>query len=128
MVTKVPKVLWVSRHEPGAAELAELEKLLGEYVLKLYPYGFRGTEVLSRILDNQAPEIVVAVLPVKVQPHLVHELTNRGMKPFWRPVWHHRLSSGEYLDREWEFQGFEEVLDIKIHTNKLYKELPDGTD
>ena len=124
----VTKVLWISRHEPGAAELAELGKLLGEHVLKRYPYGFRSTVVLNKILDNQAPDIVVAVLPVKIQPHLIQELATRGMKPFWRPVWWHRLSSGEFLDREWEFQGFEEVLDIKIQTNKLYKELPDGTD
>ena len=124
----VTKVLWISRHEPAMVELKELGRLVGEHVLRRYPYGFRSTKVLSKVLDNQAPDILVAILPVKVQPHLIQELAARGMKPYWRPVWWHRLKSGEYLEREWEFQGFEEVLDIQIRTNKLYEELPDGTD
>ena len=70
----VTKVLWISRHEPAMVELKELGRLLGEHVLKHYPYGFRSTKVLSKVLDNQAPDILVAILPVKVQPHLIQEL------------------------------------------------------
>ena len=81
-----------------------------------------NTWSLTKLLDIHTPGAVVATLPFDMQEVLSAELKHRGMRPLIRPLYRHRKHgvAPDQLDQaEWEFQGFEEVLEITVSTRPL---------
>ena len=117
------KVLWISRHRPGREESELLSSLLEGAELLPISGTVPNTWALISLLDVHEPYAVIATLPFDMQEVLSNELRHRGIRPLIRPLYRHRrlgispdqLSQGD----EWEFQGFEEVLEISIKTRPL---------
>jgi len=81
-----------------------------------------NTWSLTKLLDVHTPDAVVATLPFDMQEVLSAELKHREIRPLIRPIYRHRKLGvfPEHIDQaEWEFQGFEEVLEINISTRPL---------
>jgi hypothetical protein len=114
-----PKViLWISRHEPTDDMIASLREILGEVSVVMHKKDIGRVKSLSTILDVHMPDRVVATLPIDMQELLTEELFKRGMQPMLRPVYHHRRTAGEFI-----FRGYEEVLEVRVRTRPVSKEL-----
>ncbi len=68
--------------------------------------------------------LVVGARPnfMKIAP-LYAELKHRGLRPLIRPLYRHRKwldsTTPAPAEDEWEFQGFEEILEVSIRTRPL---------
>ena len=114
-----PKViLWISRHEPTDDMITSLSEILGEVSVVMHKKDIGRVKSLSTILDVHMPDRVVATLPIDMQELLTEELFKRGMQPMLRPVYHHRRTAGEFI-----FRGYEEVLEVRVRTRPVSKEL-----
>ena len=114
-----PKViLWISRHEPTDDMIASLREILGEVSVVMHKKDIGRVKSLSTILDVHMPDRVVATLPIDMQELLTEELFKRGMQPMLRPVYHPRRTAGEFI-----FRGYEEVLEVRVRTRPVSKEL-----
>ena len=114
------KVLWISRHRPGDDESALLSDLLGGTDIVPISGTVPNTWSLVKLLDVHSPDAVVATLPFDMQEVLLAELKHRGLRPLIRPLYRHRkLGTGMPAEDEWEFHGFEEILEVSIKTRPL---------
>jgi len=117
------KVLWVSRHRPGDAEITLLSDLLGGTDIVPISGTVPNTWSLVNLLDVHSPDAVVATLPFDMQEVLLAELKHRGLRPLIRPLYRHRKwldsTTPAPAEDEWEFQGFEEILEVSIRTRPL---------
>ena len=117
------KVLWISRHRPGWEESELLSSLIDGAEILPISGTVPNTWALITLLDVHEPHAVIATLPFDMQEVLSNELKHRGIRPLIRPIYRHRRHgvSPDQLDQasEWEFQGFEEVLEISIKTRPL---------
>ena len=123
------KVLWISRHRPGREESDLLSSLIDGAEILPISGTVPNTWALITLLDAHEPHAVIATLPFDMQEVLSNELKHRGIRPLIRPVYRHRRHgiSPDQLQQtpEWEFQGFEEILEISIKTRAL---VPHGID
>ena len=116
------KVLWISRHRPGTEESELLSSILEGAEILPISGTVPNTWSLTKLLDVHTPDAVVATLPFDMQEVLSAELKHREILPLIRPIYRHRKLGvlPEQIDQaEWEFQGFEEVLEINISTRPL---------
>ena len=116
------KVLWISRHRPGVAERELLSSILEGAEILPISGTVPNTWSLTKLLDIHEPEAVVATLPFDMQEVLSAELKHRDMRPLIRPLYRHRklgIAPDQIDQTEWEFQGFEEVLEITVSTRPL---------
>ena len=119
------KVLWISRHRPGAEESELLSSVLKGAEILPISGTVPNTLALTTLLDVHEPGAVVATLPFDMQEVLSNELKHRGMRPLIRPIYRHRRRAlgvaPDQLDQlsEWDFQGFEEILEITVSTRPL---------
>ena len=114
------KVLWISRHRPKAPESQALSDLLGGVEIVPISGTVPNTWALVSLLDTHSPDAVVATLPLDMQEVLLAELKHRGMRPLIRPLyWHRKLETASPAEDEWEFHGFEEILEVSIKTRPL---------
>jgi hypothetical protein len=128
------KVLWISRHRPGTEESELLSSVLGGVEILPISGTVPNTWALTSLLDVHEPGAVVATLPFDMQEVLSNELKHRGMRPLIRPIYRHRRRvlgiAPDQLDQvsEWDFQGFEEVLEITVSTRPLVHPKNERTD
>lgn len=116
------KVLWISRHRPGVEESELLSSILEGAEILPISGTVPNTWSLTKLLDIHEPEAVVATLPFDMQEVLSAELKHRDMRPLIRPLYRHRklgIAPDQIDQTEWEFQGFEEVLEITVSTRPL---------
>ena len=114
------KVLWISRHRPKEPESQALSDLLGGVEIVPISGTVPNTWALVSLLDTPSPDAVVATLPLDMQEVLLAELKHRGMRPLIRPLyWHRKLETASPAEDEWEFHGFEEILEVSIKTRPL---------
>jgi hypothetical protein len=114
------KVLWISRHRPKEPESQALSDLLGGVEIVPISGTVPNTWALVSLLDTHSPDAVVATLPLDMQEVLLAELKHRGMRPLIRPLyWHRKLETASPAEDEWEFHGFEEILEVSIKTRPL---------
>jgi len=117
------KVLWISRHRPGREESELLSSLIDGAEILPISGTVPNTWALITLLDVHEPHAVIATLPFDMQEVLSNELKHRGIRPLIRPIYRHRRHgvSPDQLEQtpEWEFQGFEEVLELSIKTKPL---------
>ena len=114
------KVLWISRHRPKEPESQALSDLLGGVEIVPISGTVPNTWALVSLLDTHSPDAVVATLPLDMQEVLLAELKHRGMRPLIRPLyWHRKLETASPVEDEWEFHGFEEILEVSIKTRPL---------
>ena len=114
------KVLWISRHRPKEPESQALSDLLGGVEIAPISGTVPNTWALVSLLDTHSPDAVVATLPLDMQEVLLAELKHRGMRPLIRPLyWHRKLETASPAEDEWEFHGFEEILEVSIKTRPL---------
>ena len=111
-------VLWISRHGPTPDMDASLAEIVGDHQLIRHSKEIGRAKSLSTLLDIHNPDRVVATLPIDMQELLTEELFKRGMQPMLRPVYHHRRTAGEFI-----FRGYEEVLEVRVRTRPVSKEL-----
>ena len=98
--------------------VTSLREILGEVSVVMHKKDIGRVKSLSTILDVHMPDRVVATLPIDMQELLTTELFKRGMQPMLRPVYHHRRTAGEFV-----FRGYEEVLEVRVRTRPVSKEL-----
>ena len=98
--------------------ITSLREILGEVSVVMHKKDIGRVKSLSTILDVHMPDRVVATLPIDMQELLTEELFKRGMQPMLRPVYHHRRTAGEFI-----FRGYEEVLEVRVRTRPVSKEL-----
>ena len=114
------KVLWISRQRPKEPESQALSDLLGGVEIVPISGTVPNTWALVSLLDTHSPDAVVATLPLDMQEVLLAELKHRGMRPLIRPLyWHRKLETASPAEDEWEFHGFEEILEVSIKTRPL---------
>ena len=116
------KVLWISRHRPGMEESELLSSILEGAEILPISGTVPNTWSLTKLLDVHQPDAVVATLPFDMQEVLSAELKHREMRPLIRPLYRHRrlgVAPDQIDQAEWEFQGFEEVLEITVSTRPL---------
>jgi hypothetical protein len=116
------KVLWISRHRPGTEESELLSSILEGAEILPISGTVPNTWSLTNLLDIHTPEAVVATLPFDMQEVLSAELKHRDIRPLIRPIYRHRkfgVAPDQIGQAEWEFQGFEEVLEITVSTRPL---------
>ena len=114
------KVLWISRHRPKEPESQALSDLLGGVEIVPISGTVPNTWALVSLLDTHSPDAVVATLPLDMQEVLLAELKHRGMRPLIRPLyWHPKRETASPAEDEWEFHGFEEILEVSIKTRPL---------
>ena len=116
------KVLWISRHRPGTEESELLSSILEGAEILPISGTVPNTWSLTNLLDIHTPEAVVATLPFDMQEVLSAELKHRDIRPLIRPIYRHRklgIAPDQLDQAEWEFQGFEEVLEITVSTRPL---------
>jgi hypothetical protein len=78
------KILWLSRHNPLPAQIAELERLFGNVEVAIDPRPFSSAEeILARFQDGGYDEMVV-VAPLSV----IAKLTEMGIKPLYAEMEH----------------------------------------
>lgn len=122
------KVLWISRHYPYPYVREKLIEVLESRMPRSEgnPVVIHFTEAvrfhaLPDMLDTYKPDAVVAVLPLRMQEVLVSEINARGIRPLIRPIFSHRnLDDPLDENEEWEFHGFEEILELTVKTRTLY--------
>jgi hypothetical protein len=110
------RILWVSRHEPIQAELDELKRLLGDYMLIQYTsmVEIRENEEesdLIRQIKSFKPHIVIPVLPLSVIKLLV-DLKDRYGYEVWEATFETvRISESD------EHNVYDEVA-VKLQSGK----------
>ena len=122
------KILWISRHYPHSHVRKKLVEILeserprsGRIPVVIHFTKAVHTRDLSNILDTYEPDVVVSILPLGIQEVLVGEINTRGIRPLIRPIFRHRnLDDPQDENEEWEFQGFEEILELTVKTRTLY--------
>lgn len=127
------KVIWISRHKPGDSESEMLSEYLGDVEIVPITGTVPNTWALRGLLQEYAPDAVVATLPIDMQEILMVELRHRGMRPLIRPLYRHRRVGGDSeSEPEWTFHGFEEILEVSIKSRPLKrttkKELTNGNE
>jgi hypothetical protein len=114
------KVIWISRHKPGDEESGLLSELLGGADIIPITGTVPNTWALRALLDEYSPDAIVATLPIDMQEVLMGQLQYRKMRPLIRPLYRHRRVGGDPNNEpEWQFQGFEEILEISIQSRPL---------
>ena len=111
------KVLWVSRHRPGDTEASLLADMLGGADIVPITGTVPNTWALRELLDEYEPDAIVATLPIDMQEILIGQLRYRQMRPLIRPLYRHRRADSP--QDEWEFMGFEEILDVSVRSRPL---------
>lgn len=122
------KVLWISRHYPHSYVREKLIEILdserprsGSIPVVIHFTKAVRTRDLPNMLDTYKPDAVVSVLPIDIQEVLVGEINARGIRPLIRPIFRHRnLDDPQNENEEWEFHGFEEILELTVKTRTLY--------
>ena len=129
------KVIWISRHKPGDEESGLLSELLGGADIIPITGTVPNTWALRALLDEYQPDAIVATLPIDMQEVLMGQLQHRQMRPLIRPLYRHRRVGGDPNgEPEWQFQGFEEILEISIKSRPLkaikltQKDVTDGNE
>jgi hypothetical protein len=114
------KVIWISRHKPGDEESGMLSELLGGTDIIPITGTVPNTWALRALLDEYEPDAIVATLPIDMQEVLMGQLQHRNLRPLIRPLYRHRRVGGDpNSEPEWQFQGFEEILEISIKSRPL---------
>ena len=114
------KVIWISRHKPGDEESGMLSELLGGTDIIPITGTVPNTWALRALLDEYEPDAIVATLPIDMQEVLMGQLQHRNLRPLIRPLYRHRRVGGDPSNEsEWQFQGFEEILEISIKSRPL---------
>lgn len=113
------KVIWISRHKPGDSESEMLSEMLGEAEIIPITGTVPNTWALRALLQEYAPDAVVATLPIDMQEVLMTELRHREIRPLIRPLYRHRRVGGGSEEPEWTFHGFEEILEVSIKSRPL---------
>lgn len=91
--SKVPKVLWISRHEPLAEQLHALCTKLGNFRLIKVPHGIPNAEwVIQNFPDV---DYIIPVLPLSMVARLVELAKERGITVLWA-----EMEQVKVLDRE----------------------------
>jgi hypothetical protein len=73
------KILWLSRHRPLPAQIAELERIFGHVTVTMDPQPFSSAEeIMARFRAGGYDEMVV-VAPLSV----IARLIEMGIKPLW---------------------------------------------
>ena len=116
------KVIWISRHKPGDDESAMLLEMLGDAEIVPITGTVPNTWALRALLQEYAPDAVVATLPIDMQEVLMVELRHRKIRPLIRPLYRHRRTGGDLNEPEWSFHGFEEILEVSIKSRPLKSE------
>jgi hypothetical protein len=110
------RILWVSRHDPIPAELDELKRLLGDYMLVQYAslVEIRENEEesdLIRQIKSFKPHIVIPVLPLSVIKLLV-DLKDKYSYEVWEATFETvRISEND------EHNMYDEVA-VKLQNGK----------
>jgi len=113
-------VIWISRHKPGDEESGLLSELLGGADIIPITGTVPNTWALRALLDEYQPDAIVATLPIDMQEVLMGQLQHRNMRPLIRPLYRHRRVGGDPSgEPEWQFQGFEEIVEISIKSRPL---------
>lgn len=74
------RILWMSRHEPHEAQLAELRRLFGDdVVVEQESRPFDSAEAIARRYRSGRCDDLVVVAPLSVLDHLCR----MGLKPLW---------------------------------------------
>jgi hypothetical protein len=116
------KILWLSRHNPLPAQVAELERLFGNVEVAIDPKPFSSAEeIMARFRAGGYDEIVV-VAPLSV----IAKLTEMGMKPLWAEM--KQISSHfpdptrevEVNGRWYRFERFRRIAKVQI----VFDDLP----
>ena len=114
------KVIWISRHKPGDEESDLLSEILGGADIIPITGTVPNTWALRALLDEYSPDAIVATLPLDMQEVLMGQLQHRNMRPLIRPLYRHRRLGGDpNAEPEWQFQGFEEILEVSIKSRPL---------
>ncbi|MDP2665269.1 MAG: hypothetical protein Q8P23_01280 [bacterium] len=109
------KVLWVSRHIPEDAELAELRTVYGQD-MTVDQYGDHVTNIEDVILMAQKYEVssVCTSLPIRLNQRLLHGLRPLNISLI-RPVYRHRDARGNITaGNRGKFIGFEQFLELNV--------------
>ena len=120
------KVLWISRHRPGDTEATLLAEMLDGADIVPITGTVPSTWALRELLDEYEPDAIVATLPIDMQEILIGQLRYKKMRPLIRPLYRHRRSDAP--GDEWEFMGFEEILDVSIKSRPLKRIEEKGKD
>jgi hypothetical protein len=116
------KILWLSRHKPLPAQIAELERLFGRVAVTIDPKPFSSAEeIMARFRAGGYDEMVV-VAPLSV----IARLTEMGIKPLWAEM---KQISGPGPDpsreveangRWYRFERFRRIVNVQI----VFDDLP----
>jgi hypothetical protein len=117
------KILWLSRHRPLPAQIAELERLFGHVAVTIDPQPFSSAEeIVARFRAGGYDEMVV-VAPLSV----IARLTEMGIKPLWAEM---KQISGPGLDpsreveangRWYRFERFRRIAKVQIVFDDLHE-------
>jgi hypothetical protein len=134
------RILWVSRHDPIPAELDELKRLLGDYMLVQYTslVEIRENEEesdLIRQIKSFKPHIVIPVLPLSVIKLLV-DLKDKYGYEVWEATFETvRISESDehnvynevtvkLQNGEWKimkFVGFSRIKKVEIEKEPIHE-------
>jgi hypothetical protein len=110
------KILWLSRHRPLPAQIAELERLFGHAEVTIDPKPFSSAEeIVARFRAGGYDEIVV-VAPLSV----IARLTEMGIRPLWAEMKQIPSPSPdpsrevEANGRWYRFERFRRIVNVQI--------------
>jgi hypothetical protein len=110
------KILWLSRHKPLPAQIAELERLFGNVMVTIDPKPFSSAEeIVARFRAGGYDEMVV-VAPLSVIAHL----TEMGIQPLWAEMKQIPAPSHDYTreveanGRWYRFERFRRIKEVQI--------------
>jgi hypothetical protein len=94
------KILWLSRHKPLPAQIAELERIFGHVTVTMDPKPFSSAEEIMARFRAEGYDEMVVVAPLSV----IVRLTEMGIRPLWAEMKQIPSPSPD-LSREVEVNG-----------------------
>lgn len=130
-------VLWVSRHEPLAAEVNALKERLGSVRIITAVGIIPSAEYIIELAERYGVKVVIPVLPLSVIARLVELARTKGITVLYarmreiartrsreeaerlvheKPGWRTAVEYSGGLWRVWEFERFEKIIKIEMVT------------
>lgn len=116
---RIPRIVWISRHDPLPSQLKELYRLFGPFELIRYPNPFNSVAEIISWYRREGGDEMVIVAPLSV----IAELCRRGIKPLFARMEEVLPSDPRreltYNGRCYRFVGFERIKELRMVTEPL---------
>jgi hypothetical protein len=112
-MNQVKKILWLSRHQPLAVQIAELERMFGRIDVRQDVNPFNNAQEIKQRFERGGYDDLVVVAPL----WLILKLTEFGIKPLWAEM----LPVGKteeyhicYNGRFYFFNRFRRIIRVEV--------------